>query len=593
LTTTLRAFLVVVSIGAQPFDAAWAASPQKQVLVLYATNRTAQIVAVGDRELPRMFDAGLAEGVDYYSEFIDQARYSHDDYYSAFRDFLRLKYEGHDFDLVVAMDSLSLEFMDSVRFEMFQNVPLVFFSDRPLRRRPSNSTGVVAELNLASTLDLVADLQPDVQHVFVVGGADRYDAIALQQFRPFEQRFSFTYLSGLPTKDLQRRLAALPAHSVVYYLVVTRDGAKENFNPLDYLDRIVAFANAPTYCWVDSAMDHGIVGGSLKSQPLEADTVGALALRVLQGEAASSIPVRSIDLNVREVDWRQLRRWGISEARVPSGTRIRFRELSAWERYKVYILASVGFMAAQTALIGGLIVHRSRRRRAEQQLRRSEANLRASFGRIRDLGSRLLKAQDAERSRLAAELHDDISQQLSVLEIDLRLLARDIHGPAAELASEVLNRARAVSASVRGLSRRLHPATLRQIGLVAAIEGLQREFSQSDIDVTFTHHDIPATLPRETTLCLFRVAQEGLQNAVKYSKARHVSVNLCGNQRRIALSIVDDGLGFDVQTIWGTGLGLITMSERVEALRGTLNIRSTPGRGTRLDAMVPVQSAAC
>src|SRR6185295_10487258 len=159
-----------------------------------------------------------------------------------------------------------------------------------------------------------------------------YERQARSQLQSFEPRLTVTYLSGLPTKELESRLADLPDHSFVYFLLVSKDGAGENFHPLAYVDRVTAVASAPTYSWVDSVMDHGIVGGSLKSQEAQTAAVARLALRVLHGERADIIPLSSSDLNVRQVDWRQLRRWGISEARVPAGTIILFREPSAWAR---------------------------------------------------------------------------------------------------------------------------------------------------------------------------------------------------------------------------------------------------------------------
>jgi signal transduction histidine kinase len=312
---------------------------------------------------------------------------------------------------------------------------------------------------------------------------------------------------------------------------------------------------------------------------------------VLRGELADSIPTSSPDLNVTQVDWRQLRRWGISEARVPAGTLIRFREPSAWDRYTFYILIALAVVLAQTALIAGLLVQRTRRRQAEGQVRGSQTELRTSYERIRDLGSRLLNAQETERSRIARELHDDISQQMALLEIDLELLGGAVQGDAEGLAGEVLNRAQSIAKSVHDLSHRLHPAKLRLIGLVAALHGLQRELSQSHIAITFTHDNVPSTLPPELTLCLFRIVQEALQNAIKYSGAHQVSVHLSCSSDGLALTIVDDGVGFDVTAAWGKGLGLISIDERLEAIGGTFEIRSKPGAGTRLEVTVPFRVA--
>ena len=578
-----------------PVESLWATTGQKQVLTLYSTRRDAQIVTVGDRELPRILERGLPGGLDYYSEFIDRARFPHADYQEGFRDFLRLKYKDQRFDLVIAMGDIPLEFIERNRDVIFSDTPVVFFADRPSRRRLANSTGVSARLNLSDTVALATELQPDLKHVFVISGAgdpdESFERAARAQLQSFESRLKISYLSGLPTSDLERRLRSLPDHSMVYYLVVDRDGANQNFHPLEYLDRVTAVANAPVYCWVDSAMEHAIVGGSLKDQVVQTHAMGALALQVLGGRRADTIPLVTSDLNVRQVDWRQLRRWGISEARVPAGVLVRFREPSAWDRYRWYILAAFAIFMAQTALIAGLLVQRTRRRYAEEQLRRHQAELLSSYERLRDLGGRLLNAQETERARIARELHDDISQQMALLEIDLELLGRNAQGGAAGLAGEALNRAQSVARSVHDLSHRLHPAKLRLIGLVAALQGLQREMSSSAIAIAFTHDNIPATLPPDLTVCVFRVVQEALQNALKYSSARHVSVNMSGGANELALTIADDGQGFDVSSAWGKGLGLISMTERLEAIGGTFEIRSQPGTGTRLELRVPLRIA--
>jgi hypothetical protein len=122
---------------------------------------------------------------------------------------------------------------------------------------------------------------------------------------------------------------------------------------------------------------------------------------VLRGERPDGIPTVSENLNVGKVDWRQLQRWGISEARVPAGTLVRFREPSAWDRYRLYILGAAAVLLAQTVLIVGLLVQRTRRRQAELKVREGQSALMASYERIRDLGGRLLNAQETERSRIA------------------------------------------------------------------------------------------------------------------------------------------------------------------------------------------------
>ncbi len=296
------------------------------------------------------------------------------------------------------------------------------------------------------------------------------------------------------------------------------------------------------------------------------------------------------NLSMAQVDWRQLRRWGISEARVPPGTVVSFRHVGVWEQYRAYIVGAGFLLFAQAALIAGLLLQAGRRRRAEEQVRRNQAELRNSYQRISDLGRRLLVAQEAERSRISGELHDDVSQQVALLAMDLQLLSatpNELSRDERKLAGDALERAHAIAKSVHDLSHRLHPVKLRLIGIVGALMSLQRKWPQTDIALTFSHANVPSPLPDDVTLCVYRVVQEALQNAVKHSGARELSVHLEGTPRGLVLTIADDGKGFDVDTAWGTGLGLASMNERLQLIGGVLTIHSTPGGGTTLEASVP------
>ena len=151
-------------------------------------------------------------------------------------------------------------------------------------------------------------------------------------------------------------------------------------------------------------------------------------------------------------------------------------------------------------------------------MRANQGELQQSHERNRDLGARLLKAQETERSRIAGELHDDICQRMLVLTVELELLGRATRdkGPAAE----ALTVARDISKSLHELSHRLHPTRLQMLGLVAALEHLCLELSRAGITISFTRDLAPSTLAPDVMLCLFRVVQEALQNAIKYSQAK-------------------------------------------------------------------------
>ncbi len=571
----------------------------KQILILYETSRTSQLVVVSDREIPSILSSASSNGIDYYAEFVDPRRIAHRDYQQVFSDFLLAKYQGKQFDLIIAMGDNALAFINGTRGSLYPQTPVVFFASGPSPQRPVNSTGVFGRLDLIGSIGLALTLQPDLKSVFVINGSDDgrggYEAEARAQLRPFENRLAFTYLTELNRADLEARVAHLPPRSAVYFLSY-REGGAARSRPIDYLERIAAIANAPTYSWVDSAMSHGIVGGSLKSQRAQAQAVAGLGLRVLRGERADAIPILSADLNALQVDWRQMQRWGITDAHVPAGTLVLFREPTLWDRYNTYVVAALVALMSQSALIAGLLVQKRRRRRAEDQARDSAAKLRSSYERIRDLGGRLLEAQEAERARIARELHDDVSQQLALLAFDLDLLRGDSvlqRRQSDRLVQGACERVQGAAKSVHALSHRLHPVRLQMLGLVMSLRGLAQELSTLDLPISFSHDDVPAILPEEITLCLFRVVQEALQNALKHSAASHVAVHLVGNvPDGLLLTIVDDGIGFDVEEAWTCGLGLVSMSERVESVAGRLGIRSTPGFGTYLEVAVPIHAAA-
>jgi signal transduction histidine kinase len=122
---------------------------------------------------------------------------------------------------------------------------------------------------------------------------------------------------------------------------------------------------------------------------------------------------------------------------------------------------------------------------------------------------------------------------------------------------------------------------------VPALSAIQQEFSVPNLNLTFEHQNVPAELPHDVILCLFRITQEALQNIVKHSGAHHVSIDLIGTDTDLVLTIIDDGMGFDGETVSSKGLGLISMGERLEAVGGSLKVRTRPGAGTRVEVAVP------
>jgi PAS domain S-box-containing protein len=210
----------------------------------------------------------------------------------------------------------------------------------------------------------------------------------------------------------------------------------------------------------------------------------------------------------------------------------------------------------------------------------------------RALAGRLIVSQEEERQRIARELHDDLSQKIAVLNIDIDRLSHQLQQ------SEHRARLRNISTQVaeiaehvHDLSYELHPARLKTLGLLESLRVLCSEFTtQREVKVSFTgrESEIPLGLDHAISLCLYRIAQEALHNVARHSHADHASVRLFRDGGDICLQISDTGVGFEAHSSRQTGLGLVSMRERVAVLNGRLIVHTALGRGTRIVARIPL-----
>lgn len=212
---------------------------------------------------------------------------------------------------------------------------------------------------------------------------------------------------------------------------------------------------------------------------------------------------------------------------------------------------------------------------------------------IRALATSLLTAQEEERRRVSRELHDQICQQLAALAIDIGGLAENPPNRKEALNQMKALQARAVQASeqARHLAYELHPSMLDDLGLVASMRSLCKDFSNQNPEIyaEFVNADMPASISREVASCVYRAAQESLQNIAKHAQAKHVSIALRAESNSLVLTITDDGAGFEVEAAKGRGgLGLIGVEERARLLNGTFTVSAQPGRGTSVTLTVPL-----
>jgi len=217
---------------------------------------------------------------------------------------------------------------------------------------------------------------------------------------------------------------------------------------------------------------------------------------------------------------------------------------------------------------------------------------RVAEGTLSSLSPRIIEAQETDRGRVAGELRDDLNQRMALLQIGLGQFERDVPGlsPKARIQLHSLTEvATEIASSIHNLSHRLRPSLLDLLGPVASIERLCRELSdRHNLEIRFVHHSIPEQTPKDVTLCLYRITQEALRNVVKHSGVAEVEVELLGHDDRIDLCISDSGAGFNPESAQRTsGLGLISMQERLRLVGGHLSVESEPSHGTRIRVRIP------
>lgn len=240
----------------------------------------------------------------------------------------------------------------------------------------------------------------------------------------------------------------------------------------------------------------------------------------------------------------------------------------------------------------GIMSDVTERRLTEQNLRKSETELRKRNAEIHELAGKLMTAQEEERRRISRDLHDDLNQKVAALSMKITAIKKQAPKQDDSLRKQlddILESSFEISSDIRRLSHKLHPAILEHVGLAAALKAYVADFNRLEkIDVRLAMPEF-IEIPSDVAVCLYRVAQEALRNVVKHSGVRQAELNLSADERAIHFSVSDSGEGFDLEATRGRGLGLVSMGERVRLMEGALNIVTSPGHGTRLVVTIPIR----
>jgi signal transduction histidine kinase len=564
---------------------------KRDVLILSDVGMSHTLTA----EITQAIAAGMQETsdrhVEVFSESLDLQAFPGRPSREDVRDWLAKKYGDHGLDVVVAVGPGAIDFLSHDTQALFSDVPIVIcgaISDQLGNLKlDSRFTGTWVKLEPEKTLELALQLFPDTRHVFVVGGSSDFDKAVISltrvALRSFKTKAEILYLTDMEMNSLLERLRILPDHSIELYTSFFQDSAGNKFlNSTRALPMIATASKAPDFGMSDTYIGHGIVGGYVLTFGKQAKITARIIAELLEGKTSRELPIEALP-SAYIFDWHELQTWNIPERSLPAGSVIFFREPSFWDRTKWIWITSLLIIAGLSAIA--------------VFLQHSRQQLKVARDRQMQLSGMLINAEEHERSRVAAELHDDFSQRLAILALGLENVEEAtpasipvVHKQLHELAKSTSE----LGADLHILSHRLHSSTLESLGLVPAVAALCREFTtKQGIGVEFTANEIPRSVHPDAALCIFRIAQEGLRNLKKYSGAKVAEVELQMTGDRLEISIRDEGRGFDLAELrHSEGLGIRSMEERARLLGGKFEIHSKPGKGTKLEAWVPVKAAA-
>jgi len=563
-----------------------AAADSKRILIVHSFGRDFKPWRDYATTIRMELDRQSPWPLDIHEHSLVTARSSDENPEVPFVEYLRALYERRPPDLIVSVGAPAAAFVQRYRARLFSATPMVLTAVEQRRVQYSvlaeNDAVVAVSINYFAAIENILRVLPETKTVAVVVGTSPIEKFWREEIgrevKPLEDRVSFIWYDSLSFEDILKHAAALAPGSAIFWELMIVDAAGSVHEGDQALTRLHAVANAPIFSYDDSFFGRELVGGPMLSVLEGSRETAAVAMRILRGEKAGDIERPPVQFTSPKFDWRELQRWGIRESRLPPGSQIYFRTSTAWQRHRGELLGVFSVFVLQGALISWLLYERRRRRHSEAA--------------AHELSGALIYAQEEERSRLARELHDDITQRLALLAIDA---GREEGNPSRVAGGNAMKAMREglvrLSEDVHALSYRLHPSVLEDLGLVEALKSEFERFSRiHSVRLEVKLAEIPDNLPHDTGLCLFRIAQEALNNIARHAEASRAEVALRRVDGGLQLAVKDDGIGFDpVQHHGNTGLGLGSMRQRVFLLGGKVEIESAPGRGTTIRAWVPLK----
>src|SRR6516225_7685915 len=348
--------------------------------------------------------------IDLYEASLESARFAQLEEQGPVIQYLRSLLAERKLDLIVTMGAPAARFVQRYRPQFFPSTPLIMgaVEQRSISGAAltANDTAVSVAVELPKFIEHILRVLPDTTHIAWAIGASPSERFWTEELRrasqPFTNRVTFEWFNELSLEDMLKRAAVLPPHSAIFYADVRVDAAGVPHEQDRVLARLREITNAPIFGYLDGYLGRGIVGGLLISTQDLGRQAAAVAVRILGGETAGHIKTPPLELGAPMYDWRELQRWNISEASLPPGSIVRFRELTVWERYRWLVIAVLAAMSFLLGMVTWLLFERRNRRKAEVEARRRSLEVVHLSG-------------TAEAGALSASFAHELSQPLTTI----------------------------------------------------------------------------------------------------------------------------------------------------------------------------------
>jgi signal transduction histidine kinase len=588
------------------------AAEAKHVLVIYTTSRLSESNIAFESGLHQVFDANPEQSVEIFSEFLDEPRFSGDRYDLTVTTYLHDKYADQPLDAVLVGGDAALEFILRHRNQLFPRIPIVHVGVTPLALQsmsplPPDVVGVPMVWDFAGTVEQALKWHPRATRLVIVTGAskqDDWEPVIGPQIAPILGHVHAEYLVGLPLGALQKRLRELGSDSVVLTMGFHRDRDGRLYVLGDTLVPIVAAASAPVYTAAGFALGSGVVGGRMLSY----EGTGRQYAQILERLFSSQPDWRRMpetNPSALQVDWRQVKRWGIDPAQIPPDAIVSFRPPTLWQAYRNAVLGAVTIILLLSGLVASLLLERRRRHMAEVAVQKQHIAL-AHASRLAVAGELTAAiAHEINQPLGAAQTNADTAELLLQAGGDrrddlLRLVGR-IRNDTLR-ASEVIKRLRTLLAR--------HEARRELLDLNAVLTDaeafLRPELKRRDMALALRPAATPARILADETqiqqvlINLIMNAMDASADAAVERRTIVVQVELAAGTYTI--SVKDQGSGFadrDLSKLFdsffstkrnGMGLGLSIARTIVEAHGGTIRAENAPGGGAIFRVLLPAST---